>query len=281
MPFCAYQHVCTSVLNAVVIDHVRTYNAEDRYADEETPMTLLPDDLCIPAPIAEYSKFITDAMTPQGDTIRLNLPEAGIPIPHTAAVDNTPEMPAGTFGTVTAQTHNSYECYMSPYVTSQLVIATREQNQQHQFGPWEPLPATMIPNGAMPTENLLGYRANVERVNPEGMNAIMNIEFPTGQDMSSRLGWSPELVSRVSGTRKNMQGKYKMHIGRISPGKQPMALGWISAYNVPGNVNTGRISLVSGTIQSSVALGASQCNIVGLMGLKRQRHNLAPNVGGF
>ena len=55
-----------------------------------------------------------------------------------------------------------------------------------------------------------------------------------------------------------------------------MALGWISAYRVPGNVNTSRITLVSGTVQSSIALGASQCNIVGLMGLKRKRYATAP-----
>ena len=107
----------------------------------------------------------------------------------------------------------------------------------------------MVPDGSIPTENLLGYRPNVERLNPEGLNALMNIEFPNGQDMSSRLKWSPELVSRVTGTLKNMQNKYKMHVGRITPGKQPMALGWISAYTVPGNANTARISLVSDTIQ--------------------------------
>ena len=128
-------------------------------------------------------------------------------------------MPSGTFGIITAQSHNSYECYVSPYITSQLVIATRDQNNQHQFGPWEPLPANMIPNGAIPTENLLGYRANVERLNPEGLNALLNVEFPNGQDMASRLKWAPELVSRVSGTLKSMQTKYKMHLGRISRGK--------------------------------------------------------------
>lgn len=31
VPFCAFQHVYSSVLNAVEIDHVRTINAEDRY----------------------------------------------------------------------------------------------------------------------------------------------------------------------------------------------------------------------------------------------------------
>ena len=128
MPFGAFQHVCTSVLNAVVIDHVRTYNAEDRYSNEETPMALLPDDLCIPALIAEYCKLITDAMTSQGHTIRLNIPNAGVPIPRTEADDNAPAMPSGTFGVVDANSHNSYECYVSPYITSQLVIATRDQN---------------------------------------------------------------------------------------------------------------------------------------------------------
>ena len=106
-------------------------------------------------------------------------------------------------------------------------------------------------------------------MNAEGLNTLANLDFPNGNDMASRLRWSAELVGRVSGTLKTMQNRYKMHVGKITPGKTPMALGWISALTVPGNQNSGRINLVSGTVRSSVSLGASQANLIGLMGLKR------------
>lgn len=79
VPFCAFQHVYTSLLNAVVIDHVRTVNAEDRYADEESPLNLIPEDMVIPAPISEYYKMIANTTTPQGDLVKVNVPDIGIP----------------------------------------------------------------------------------------------------------------------------------------------------------------------------------------------------------
>ena len=127
-------------------------------------MALIPEDLHLPAPIAEFCKLVTDAVTPQGDVVRLNVPDSGILQINQEAGDGRPEILAGTFGQLQPANHNSYECYMSPYVTSQLVIATVEQNQNNQFGPWTPIPANLIPAGAVPNENLLGYRTNLERL---------------------------------------------------------------------------------------------------------------------
>lgn len=52
MPFCILMHVCTKVLNAAIIDMVKTINYEDWFTDEESLLNLIPDDYCIPAQIA-------------------------------------------------------------------------------------------------------------------------------------------------------------------------------------------------------------------------------------
>ena len=72
MTFAAFQHVTTSILNIVIVDHIRTVNAEDRYAVEMSPMNLIPDDICIPAPVMEYFKAIANTTTPQGDRIKMD-----------------------------------------------------------------------------------------------------------------------------------------------------------------------------------------------------------------
>ncbi|CAK9813880.1 hypothetical protein ANTPLA_LOCUS8021, partial [Anthophora plagiata] len=278
MPFCAYQHVMTSVLNAAVIDHVKTVNAEDRYADEESPLNLIPDDFVMPAPVAEYIKCFANTTTPQGDLVRANVPVCAVPNPHIDDSGDIPEQPAGGFGVCSSANYNSYECYVSPLVTARLINATVEQNQNHQYGPWQPLPAAMTPIHGIPTLNLLGCRPNVERLNPEGLQKIQDISFPNGNDMQSRVQWSPELVARVSGTLKSMDTKYKMHFGKPVHGHNTFALGWIVVELVGGGTierNSARLSTYSGRIDSSAALGSSQAYAAFTLGLRKERTDQA------
>jgi len=271
VPFCAFQHVQTSVLNAVLIDHIRTVNAEDRYADEESPLNLIPDDLVTPGPIAEFMKLVANTTTPQGDLVKVNIPEIGIP------QGSVNDIPSGSFGMVGEADHNKYECYVSPYVTSRLVEETIRQNDERRFTPWNPLPQGAYPEGCVPNTNLLGYRL-VERLNPEGMQAIANIVFPNSDDMSGRLRWSPELVGRVSAHLKKLDTRYKMHVGKPVHGTNSAAVGWTEVQVAGVNNlqhNTNRISTINGPVRSSIALGSSQCNIVGIAGLKRKRTALA------
>lgn len=85
----------------------------------------------------------------------------------------------------------------------------------------------MAPAGGVPTENLIGYRPNVERLVPEGLNMLQRIEFPNDNNMASRLRWSPELVQRVSGTLSRLANRFKVHVGKIVPKTNPAPFGWI------------------------------------------------------
>lgn len=234
IPYCMFLHYCTILLNVSIIDHVKTINAEDRYADEESPMNLIPEDLVVPAPIIEYIKNIANTTTPQGDLVRTNIPLACVPNQHIEAAGNIPEQTAGGFGVCGAANHNAYECYVSPLVTSRFIEATAAQNAAHEFGPWQPLPHDMTPANGVPNVNLLGCRPNVERLTPEGIQKVQDLVFPDGDDMQSRVRWSPELVARVSGSLKVMDTKYKMHTGRPVHGHNTSALGWIVVDNVGG-----------------------------------------------
>ncbi|XP_017764647.1 PREDICTED: uncharacterized protein LOC108554033 [Eufriesea mexicana] len=275
MPFCMFQHVMVSALNAYLINHVRTVNAEDRFADEESPVNLFATDFVLPADIAEYLKNIANTVTPQGNLIRVNVPDACIPKPPMPAEGEIPCLASGTFGAVTAENHNAYECYVSPFITASLVTATKNQNVSKTFdAAWNPLPAGAFPTGTVPNENLLGYKKKVERLNPEGLQAIANPEFQEGDNMAGRLRISSQFNARVSGTLQRMKDQYKMVTGIPGHGSNSAALRWIKVSTIPGtsgNQNTTRLSSVMGAVNSPVALGSAQANIVGVFGLKRER----------
>ncbi|KAJ0169395.1 hypothetical protein K1T71_014982 [Dendrolimus kikuchii] len=56
-------------------------------------------------------------------------------------------VPSGSFGPLNAQTHNVYEAYISPLVTSNRVIASAENVPDYQ-----PLPDDLIPANLLPTQ---------------------------------------------------------------------------------------------------------------------------------
>lgn len=87
----------------------------------------------MPADVAEYLKSIANTVTPQGNLVRVNVPDAAVPKPTIPASGVVPALPTGTFGPVTAENHNSYECYISPHVTAQLVEETTRQNAERAF----------------------------------------------------------------------------------------------------------------------------------------------------
>lgn len=97
-------------------------------------------------------------------------------------------------------------------MTSRLIEATVQQNEDRQFDPWHPLPVGMSPPHSVPTMNLLGYRHHVERLTNEGLQILQTVTSPDGSDMQSRLERSGKLAARVSGTLRGMETKYKMII---------------------------------------------------------------------
>lgn len=72
---------------------------------------LLPEDLCVPDNLCHFLANIGNTTTLNGEEIKINIPDAAIPQPQAE------DIPAGSFGALTPENHNVYECYISPLVT--------------------------------------------------------------------------------------------------------------------------------------------------------------------
>lgn len=112
---------------------------EDRMRLEANATDIFPADSTVPAPVKEYIASLGTTVTPQADIVRINIPEIGLP-------SSGGDAAAGTFGPKTAQTHNVYECYVSPFVTRRYIEETVAFNTVAQYAPdWVPLSAGFIP----------------------------------------------------------------------------------------------------------------------------------------
>ena len=130
--------MATGVLNAVIIDTVKSVNREPQFIQDSTPVSLYDDSLCLPAPIHDYIESVASALSPLGD-IRINVPEIAIPQEPVATAGQVPAQHSGGFGPLDAAGHNAYECYASPLVTARRIEATVQQNTPPvAFGAWQP-----------------------------------------------------------------------------------------------------------------------------------------------
>uniref|UniRef100_A0A1B0GHN4 Uncharacterized protein n=2 Tax=Lutzomyia longipalpis TaxID=7200 RepID=A0A1B0GHN4_LUTLO len=181
LPYCAFQHYCVELLNGVAIERVMSQNAEGRFRSEERPFEFLDiKSKTIPTPIVDYLSAITRTTMANGKVINFNLPAGGTP-QHSTDDD----IPSGTFGICDEGTHNSYECYISPYVTRRLVEHTITANERNgNFDPWNPLPAALSPPDAVATRNLLGYDIP-ESLQTESLNSIRGFIFEDADDRKS------------------------------------------------------------------------------------------------
>lgn len=142
MSFSMYQHSMCTILNSYLMD-LALENGERKMGSGKC-QDLLPEDLCVPENLFHFMANIGNTTTVNGEEIKFNIPDVAIPQPQAG------DIPAGSFGPVTVENHNVYECYISPLVTMNRVLNSRRAQVP-------PLPAVMIPQGGIPTENLLGY----------------------------------------------------------------------------------------------------------------------------
>jgi hypothetical protein len=212
MPFCAYQHVMNGYLQGALINQTIDNNL-GLLPGEITPRELIPEDqVVMPEAIAIYLEGITNTRTPTGDEVRFNLPTIGMPQLAIPADGIHPEIGPGSFGVVNRFTHNAYEAYVAPIVTSGLIRATVAAN-----GPnpprdvWQPLPEGAYPVDGVPNRNLLGWR-EPELLGPEALNVIHDIRFGT-EGLQGRLCYSSELVLRVTGILLEKEKDHKIRKG--------------------------------------------------------------------
>ncbi|CAH0730481.1 unnamed protein product, partial [Brenthis ino] len=123
-----------------------------------------------------------------GREVRLNLPQ--IAIPEGPILQNNVEIaPSGSFGILNAETHNAYECYISPLVTSNRVIASALRQVDY-----DPIPPDIIVGNLVPNRNLLGYEA-IDIHSVGAMSRLAGIDFPNDDTLEGRqAGWLEDPV---------------------------------------------------------------------------------------
>lgn len=244
MPFSMFQHSMCSILNCYLMD--LTLDNGERKLGAARAQDMLPEDLIIPDNLFHYMASIGNTTTVNGEEIKFNLPDIAVP----QAQDVARNIPAGSFGDVNAQTHNVYECYISPLVTSNRVLNSRRGNNP----PIDPLPAALTPAGSVPTDNLLGW-GPPDILPPEARPRIEGFEFPDGDSEAARLRLCPELMSRVNTVLFELRHRFKMRdIGRESPSVRH----YIKPKPIPGNVQFVRVPEAVPDVQR---LSSKQCQI--------------------
>lgn len=134
--------------------------------------------------------------------MRLNLPATAIPL-GPVVVDGV-NHPSGSFGPLAADNDNTYECYVSPLVTSRRVTASVENQPNYQ-----PLPEGFIPGNLIPNSNLLGF----EPIDIQGAGAsarLQGIQFPDDDTLEGRYKVVSLLQERVYTVLAEMKDRFKI-----------------------------------------------------------------------
>lgn len=121
LPFSMFQHSTTTILNCCLLD--LTLDNGEVKLNQTRCQDLLTEDLCIPDNLYHFIASVGNTTTVGGEEVKFNFPDIAVP---TAADEN---IPAGSFGPANNETHNVYECYISP-----LVIANRVLNSRRAQG---------------------------------------------------------------------------------------------------------------------------------------------------
>ncbi|CAB3232046.1 unnamed protein product [Arctia plantaginis] len=148
LPLSMFTHAMAVHLNLEILELAR--NAGQNVLNLSDSREILPDYKVIPQAIVDYISHVACVITQDEKEVRINLPPAAIP-QGPIHLKNI-EQPSGSFGQINPANHNLYECYVSPLVTSNRVLAPM-QNQSDYL----PLPDAFIPGQLLPNRNLLGY----------------------------------------------------------------------------------------------------------------------------
>lgn len=274
VPLVEYRHYNTMLLNAKILDVDRKQNHQNTLADEGDVMDLFPTDIAIHQPIYEYLANIGECITPSGDHVKMNLPNAAIPRLALAARQrqgeiDVPAIDAGSFGPIRADNHNAYESYISPLVTRR---AIENQILNLANDEWQPLPDGAYPNGSHPTRNLLGWMP-IHPIHRDAVESLNRITFHQDNDLQLRLQYSGHIVSQVSMTLRDLstgiRPRIKVGLGIPPPRTSLSTTGvLVTTDRAPGDLR-----LSSATVQHPYIATVSLTKQVGIIGMKRRRND--------
>lgn len=268
MPFSGFLHHCVVALNANLL-HIATHENKEGDLLREGDVASYLMDLAVPGPIGAYFASIGETCKLEGNVVRTNLPTIARPKDSSDGVGTS-----GTFGQLTAENHNAYECYIAPRVTVRRIQATLAGTHD-----WTPLTPALM-NGATATPNFLGF-GPIEAINPEGRNALSGLRFPEDDDLGleTRLQYCAELHSRVKRVLSGFSDKYKI-VPALAPRRvTPGNVGFLELLTL--RPSTQPIVEVNAHSWSPCSAGATLASMIYINGLKRRRNINAPGYCGL
>lgn len=277
-PFPMFQHYCTTILNAYLLDLARENMKYQALVSEQALLEQIRAcDLYIPSVLYEYICSIGNSISTSDQIIMLNYPESVIP--HPTFILNEVAHPSGTFGVVDMNNHNKYECYIAPYTTSQYITATIQANVGVFNQNWNPLPVELAPANAEPTENFLGYWP-IEQQHPNAVREMNRCLFTNGDNLLGRIRYSRNLMELVNIKMILLKSKFSLdactfrfrETASIFIVKDP------SDEDDLGADQHERITEESVRLKSPYAFGNSAANRACYFGLKRVRRFFKPGT---
>lgn len=201
LPFPIFQHAMTEFLVAYQLHYGKYVLKIPSLQTLMDPLAAISaEELNIPVPIYEYICGFSPTVTPTGDKVFWNLPPAAIPRASTTLHNRT--VRPGSFGEVNAERHNAYECYVSPFITSEYIRVSCDGN--NRSGPWEPFPQGWFPANGVPNENLLGYRPR-EQHHPDAIRKMLECSFDESNAITGRMCHSACVMTTSSGVLGNVK----------------------------------------------------------------------------
>ncbi|KAL4709125.1 hypothetical protein ACJJTC_014684 [Scirpophaga incertulas] len=198
LPLSMFTHAMSVHLNLEILETARQagQNVLNLRTDARE---VLPDYQALPQSIVDYISHVASVITQDGKEVKLNLPAAAIP-QGPIRVDGV-EHPSGSFGPITAENHNSYECYIATLVTARRVIASQENNVGYL-----PLPEGLIPGNLVPNRNLLGFAIDIQGVGAS--SRLHGIQFIDDDTIEGRYKVSTLLQDRVYTVLAEMKDRF-------------------------------------------------------------------------
>lgn len=212
LSYSMFLHFNTTVANILILDRCKE-NGEMRLTSSML-QDILPAGTVLPTAIYEYLTSLLNVLSPGGQYIRFNLPDIAIPQCTLRNEQNEIIATPGTFGIITPQDHNKYECYISLYVTSHRVIASRDQQRD-----WAPLPQGFFPLGTLPNQNLLGY-GPIDELDQVELTCLQDLNFPSTDDVYGRLQFCDKLMNKTVSILMELKDKVAMTKLFSDPTKQ-------------------------------------------------------------
>lgn len=272
-PRCLFYHYCTIITNVALLDS--QYDRGQIVDDLQTrPSSILPSEYAVPKILHDVLKRLTTTMRHTTDKLMLNVPVVAYP-QGPIQIENDDgdiDIPSGSFGVIDVQNHNVYECYIAPLVTARYIQATLNRDVG-----WQPLPDKLIPDGLIPTPNLLGFYP-IEHLHQESQTIVQNcIPFENNATFAGRLCFNANLFAHINSQLLNLSEEIKIVKieGSVLQKQQSQVNLIFNEYQQYLPV-TQRLVNYQPTLLAEGAFSSAQAHEALIFGLRRRRTEVAP-----